>query len=68
VKDTLITAMNAQNPNKEINSLKITQNPDGSYAMIWDKQDPTWAFLNSLTSAEIQIIMEQAIQSDRNGL
>jgi hypothetical protein len=42
-------------------SLKITQNEDGSYTMDWDKDDPQWSWLNNLTSAEIQIIVEQAI-------
>jgi hypothetical protein len=43
-------------------SLKITQNEDGSFQMEWDKEDPAWAFLNHLTSKEIQVIMEQAIK------
>jgi hypothetical protein len=41
-------------------SLKITQNEDGSFAIDWDKEDPTWSWLNNLTSKEIQVIMEQA--------
>ena len=44
-------------------SLKITQNDDGSYAAEWDKNDPTWKFLNHLTSKQIQVIMEQALAS-----
>ena len=47
-------------------SLKITQNDDGSYEMNWDKNDPTWAFMNNLTSAEIQVIVRQAIQDRLN--
>jgi hypothetical protein len=43
-------------------SLKITQNDDGSFEMNWDKNDPTWAFMNNFTSKEIQIIAEQALQ------
>jgi hypothetical protein len=43
-------------------SLKVTQNEDGSFTIDWDKKDPTWSFLNNLTSKEIQVIMEQAIQ------
>ena len=49
-------------------SLKITQNEDGSFTMDWDKKDPTWAFLNHLTSKEIQVIMEQAIKEHLNDL
>jgi hypothetical protein len=43
-------------------SLKITQNKDGSFTMDWDPQDPQWSFLNGLTSKEIQVIMEEAIK------
>ena len=52
--------------NKEIDSLKITQNDDGSYQMNWDKNDPTWAFMNHFTSAEILVILQQAIQDKLN--
>jgi hypothetical protein len=51
---------------QEIDSLKITQNDDGSYTMDWDKEDPNWAFLNHFTSAEIQVIVQQAIQDRLN--
>ncbi len=47
-------------------TLKITQNEDGSYTMDWDKEDPTWSWMNSLTSKEIQVIMEQAIKDYTN--
>ena len=45
-------------------SLKITENADGTFAMDWDKQDPKWSWLNNLTSKEIQIIVEQAIKDN----
>ena len=45
-------------------SLKITEQPDGSFQMDWDKEDPNWKWLNSLTSAEIQVIMKQAINEE----
>ena len=51
---------------QEIDSLKITQNADGSYTMDWDKNDPTWSWLNNLTSKEIQIMIQQAIQDKLN--
>ncbi len=47
-------------------SLKVNQNSDGSFTLEWDKKDPNWQFLNNLTSKEIQVIMEQAIQHDKN--
>ena len=49
-------------------TLKITQNEDGSYTMDWDPEDPQWAWMNSLTSKEIQVIIQQAIQEFTNGI
>ena len=60
--------MNVTNPNPENDSLKFTKNDDGSYTMDWDKEDPKWAFLNNLTSKEIQVIVEQAINDFTDGL
>jgi len=56
--------MSATNQNQEIDTLKIVEQPDGSFQMEWDKADPKWAFLNNLTSAEIQVIMKQAINEE----
>ena len=60
--------MSATNQNQDIDSLKIVEQPDGTFQMEWDKEDPKWSFLNNLTSKEIQIIVEQAIQNmmDKN--
>jgi hypothetical protein len=60
--------MNAQNQNPGNDSLKITQNEDGSFTMDWDKEDPNWKWLNGLTSKEIQVIMQQAIEDYLNDL
>ena len=43
-------------------SLKISQNEDGSFTIEWDKQDPRWSWLNGLTQKEIQVIVRQAVQ------
>lgn len=48
-------------------SLKITQNEDGSFAMDWDPKDPNWKWLNKLTSEQIQVIMEEAIKDYNDG-
>lgn len=56
--------MNATNQNPEIDSLKITENADGSFTMDWDPKDPKWSWLNDLTSKEIQIIVRQAIKEE----
>ena len=60
--------MSATNPNQEIDTLKITENADGSFTMDWDKEDPNWSWLNGLTSKEIQVIVEQAIKEHLNDL
>jgi hypothetical protein len=48
------------------NSLKVNQNKDGSFTLEWDKQDSNWKWLNNLTTEEIQVIIDQAIQYDKN--
>ena len=55
--------MSATNQNQEIDTLKISENADGSFTMDWDKEDPNWSWMNHLTSKEIQIIVQQAIQN-----
>ena len=60
--------MSATNPNQEIDSLKFTKNEDGSFSVEWDKEDPNWKWMNSLTSKEIQVIIQQAIQEFTNGI
>jgi len=54
--------MSETNQNQEIDSLKITENEDGSFAIEWDKDDQKWNWLNGKTSAEISAIVEEAIQ------
>jgi hypothetical protein len=56
--------MSATNQNQETDSLKITENADGTFTMDWDKEDPNWKWLNGLTSKEIQVIVEQAIKEE----
>ena len=51
---------------EKTDSLTIEQNPDGSYEINWDKEDPNWSWMNNLTSKEIQIIVQQAIQDRLN--
>ena len=48
-------------------SLKIDQNEDGSFTVEWDKKDPTWDFLNKLTSEEIEVLIKQVVKEDQNG-
>ena len=43
-------------------SLQVKQNKDGSFTFEWDKNDPSYKFLNNLTQEQIQSI----ILSDKN--
>ena len=52
---------------KNADSLKVTQNEDGSYCLEWDKNDPNWKWLNGLTEGQIQSMIRSAVQHDRNG-
>jgi hypothetical protein len=56
--------MNAINQNQEIDTLKITENADGSFTMDWDKNDPKWSWMNGLTNEQVQIIIKQAINEE----
>ncbi len=47
-------------------SLKVNQNKDGSFTLEWDKTDPNWEWLNDLTSEQIQVIIDKAVQYDKN--
>lgn len=47
-----------------VDSLKITQNPDGSYTLEWDKDDPNWKFLNGFSTEQIEIFIQQAIRGE----
>jgi hypothetical protein len=38
--------MSVTNQNQEIDSLKIVEQPDGSFQMEWDKEDSKWLLLN----------------------
>ena len=46
-------------------TLKISQNEDGSFNVDWDKNDSEWKWLNKLSSKEIHIFIEDAIKYDK---
>ena len=58
--------MSAINQNQEIDSLSISENADGTFEINWDKEDPNWSFMNNLTSSEIQVMIQEAIQDRLN--
>ena len=44
-------------------SLQVTQNKDGSFTFEWDKNDPSYNFLNNLTQEQIQSIIMSDMKS-----
>jgi hypothetical protein len=56
--------MSATNQNQEIDSLKIVEQPDGSFEITWDDKDPKWCWMNGLTNEQVQIIIKQAINEE----
>ena len=47
------------------NNLNFNQNDDGYYTIEWDRNDPEWKWLNNLTSKEIEGIVKEAINLDK---
>lgn len=47
-------------------SLKVKENEDGSFTLEWDKDDPKWSFLNSMTSNEIISLLEEEIKKSES--
>ena len=47
------------------NNLNFNQNDDGSYTIEWDRNDPEWKWFNNLTSKEIEGIVKEAINLDK---
>ena len=54
--------MTATNPKQETDTLKVSQNEDGTFNLEWQPDDPKWAWLNNMTQEQVQIMLEKAIQ------
>lgn len=42
-------------------SLKITENEDGSFAVEWDPNDPRYQIFNGMTQEQMQQFIESAL-------
>ena len=51
------------NSNLKKESLQVKQNKDGSFTFEWDKNDPSYNFLNNLTQEQIQSIIMSDMKS-----
>lgn len=53
-----------------LDTLNIERNEDGSFSLQWDPNDPNWTWLNDMTSDEIKIMIEEALDDyiKQNGI
>jgi hypothetical protein len=61
--DTPIIVMSVTNPNQEIDSLKVTENEDGTFTIEWDPCDSRYSVWNDMTQEEMSAIVQKAIQN-----
>jgi hypothetical protein len=62
--DTPITAMSVTNPNQETkDSLKVTENEDGTFTIEWDPCDSRYSVWNDMTQEEMSAMIQEAIQN-----
>lgn len=43
-------------------SLKVSENEDGTFAIEWDPNDPRYAIFNTMTEDEMQEFMNKALE------
>lgn len=43
-------------------SLKVTENEDGSLGVEWDPNDPKYSFLNTMTQEELNALFTRALE------
>jgi hypothetical protein len=46
----------------ENDTLRVTENPDGTLTIEWDPEDPKYTFLNNLTEEQINSMLEQIFE------
>lgn len=54
--------MTVTNQSQETDSLKISENEDGSFKVEWDPQDPMWSFLNHMTEEQAEEWFNEALE------
>jgi hypothetical protein len=57
--------MTEEQPNPqefENDSLRVSENPNGTLTIEWDPEDPKYSFMNNLTEDQITAMLEQILQ------
>jgi len=50
-----------ESPQYDKDSLKVTENEDGSFAIEWDPEDPVWYILNDMNEEQISEFFSNAV-------
>jgi CRISPR/Cas system-associated endonuclease/helicase Cas3 len=61
--DTPIIVMSVTNPTQEIDSLKVTENEDGTFTIEWDPCDSRYSVWNDTTQEEMSAMIQKAIEN-----
>ena len=62
-KTSIMQNKSRNNSKLKKESLQVKQNKDGSFTFEWDKNDPSYKFLNNLTQEQIQSIIMSDMKS-----
>jgi hypothetical protein len=49
-------------------SLKVTEQEDGTFLIEWDENDPQWSLFNGLSQEEMESFFTEALQSYLNDI
>lgn len=54
--------MTVTNQSQETDSLRVSENDDGSFQVEWDVNDPMWMFLNEMTPEQVNEWFNEALE------
>ncbi len=52
----------------EADSLRVTEQEDGTFLIEWDENDPQWSIFNGLSQEEMESFFTEALQSYLNDI
>lgn len=52
----------------DTDSLKVTEQEDGTFLVEWDENDPQWSLFNGLSQEDMQTLITNAIEAYINDI
>lgn len=52
----------------DTDSLKVTEQDDGTFLIEWDENDPQWSLFNGLSQEDMQTLITNAIEAYINDI